>query len=399
MLAVNQFIPALLYIIGLGLFSISDMIVSGFFSPENIVIWAQVRALVGISGILCLVGLDQLLIRSPQSSSRLLRRLLIQIPVLALPVAAVVRSLGYLDSYPQAYLLAVSSAGTTALFQYYRSHHLPAVAQLTQQGWRIGAFLLVIFLVWQPDRLPLGASLVWLLALSLCVGAAFVARFPPSRLHPQNPEPMGAMYRIGVRFVITSTFLGLSVHAEQLVMQSVGTVYEAARYFTHATYFLFPMGLVNGYLGFLLGPWVRENHDRFVKTVARCWHVILAVVVIYAILLHGVGLGAWYIMAPRVGEPVVGLRLIFLVTSVVITLYQLPSAYNGVFAQTRHHDALIAVQVFALMCAFAVFWVLLRELAVEPTLSVAAGALTNWLVRTGFGMFVLFIIARNRMAT
>lgn len=389
--------PALiLYATGLLAYFLCDVLVTSSMMPEQVVQWAEVRSLIGLSGILCLIGLESVLIRSPQSSSRLLRRLLIQIPLLALPVAAVVHGLGYLDSYAQAYFLAIGSAGTIALYQYYRSHHLRSMAQLTQQGWRIAAFLLVLFLIWQPDTLPLGASVVWLLVLSLGIGALFVTRFPPSRLHPQDPEPMGDMYRIGVRFLVTSTFLGLAVYAEQLVIQSVGTVYEAARYFAHATYFLFPMGLVNGYVGFLLGPWVRENHDRFMETLARRWHVILLIVLLYAILLHGVGLGAWWIMAPRVGEPGLGLRLMFLLTSIVITLYQLPSAYNGVFAQTRHHDALILAQVFALMCAFAVFWVLLRKLGVDPTLSVAAGAMTNWLLRTALGMAVLFVVSRHR---
>lgn len=390
--------PALiLYAIGLLAYFLCDVLVTSFMMPEQVVQWAQVRSLIGLSGIVCLIGLESVLIRSPQSSSRLLRRLLIQIPLLALPVAAVVHEIGYLESYAQAYFLAIGSAGTIALYQYYRSHHLRSMAQLTQQGWRIAAFFLVLFLIWQPETLPLGASVVWLLVLGLGISVLLFTRFPPSRLHPQDPEPMGDMYRIGVRFLVTSTFLGLAIYAEQLVIQAVGTIDDAARYFSHATYLLFPMGLVNGYLGFVLGPWVRDNHDRFIETLARRWHVILLIVLLYAILLHGVGLGAWWIMAPSVGEPDLGLRLTFLLTSIVITLYQLPSAYNGVFAQTRHHDALILAQVFALMCAFAVFWVLLRKLDVEPTLSVAAGAMTNWLLRTGFGMAVLFMISRHRM--
>lgn len=385
-----------LYALGLIALFFSDILVTAFLTAEEIVEWAEIRSLVGISGLFCLIGLEMVFIRSPQSSARLMARLKVQIPLLAAPVGIVVHWLGYLDGYLQAYLMAVGSAGTIALYQYYRSHHLRSMAQLTQQGWRMAVFFLVLYLIWRPGSVPLGQAVVFLLVLVLALSAIAVLRFPPSRLHRQEPVPMGDMYRIGWRFMVTSVFLALSVYAEQLVIQRFGTTDEAALYFSHAAYFLFPAGVVNGYLGFLLGPWVRENHDRFIGILSNRWALIFGAVAVYAALLHGVGLVAWSIMAPGVGDPDTILRLVFLLTSMAITLYQFPSAYNGVFAQTRHHDVLILAQVFALASACVVFWALLRGLQVMPIISVAAGALTNWVLRTSLGLAVLSVVSSAR---
>ncbi|SHK43007.1 hypothetical protein SAMN05444000_1298 [Shimia gijangensis] len=393
----NRIIPIGLYGLGLGLFSATDILVSSYMEPQDIVSWAEMRSTIGIVGFLCLCGLDQVFVRSPQSSSRLLRRLVFQVPLLAVPVSALVHSLGYLDSYLQAFFLAIGSSGAIAIYQYYRSHHLRAMAQLTQQGWRIASFFLILLMIWQPNALPLGNSVVALLLSGVGVSAVLIRHYKPSELVPQNPEPFHQMYRIGARFLATSTFLALAVYAEQLVIQSVGTVDQAAEYFTHATYFLFPMGLLNGYLGFLLGPWVRENHDSFRNKLRHNWPLALLLTLVIAVAMNFVGLGAWKIMNPSIGNPDTSLRLIFLATSVMITAYQFPSAYNGVFAKPRHHDVLIFAQLFAIFSAAAVFLVMLNVLKLDPMLSVAIGSMTNWFLRSASGYGIISFVTLKRI--
>ncbi|WP_394199331.1 hypothetical protein [Litoreibacter albidus] len=391
-------ISIFLYGSGLVALYLADLLITSTFRGETISAWAEIRALIGLSGILCLVGLDLVIMRSPQSSARLLRLLAVQVPLLALPVALVVHGLGYLESFLQAYFLAVASAGTIALYQYFRSHHQRSLAQLTQQGWRVVILGIIVGLVFVPEAIGIGTAVVavMLAGVALAISFAFVKR--PSRFCVQKPEPVSALYRIGARFMVTSSLLALAVYAEQLLVIQVGTTEDSARYFTHATFFLFPINVLNGYAGFLLGPWVRDNHDRFIAVLHRWWPMVIFGLVGVVLVLNGIGHAGWRIMSPSVGAPSLGLSLIFAACGVMISLYQIPSAYNGVFAQPKHHDALIVAQLVSLACAFGVFLLLNTVLATPVVISVAMASLVNWTLRSGSGMAIVALIARNRIA-
>jgi hypothetical protein len=391
-------ISILIYGSGLVALYLADLLITSSFSDEIISSWAEIRALIGLSGILCLVGLDLVIMRSPQSSARLLRLLAVQVPLLAVPVALVVHGAGYLSSYGQAYWLAVASAGTIALHQYFRSHHQRSIAQLTQQGWRIAIFAVIVVLTFAPDAVEIGTMVVSVMLAGVLMAVAVAVVKRPSRLLPQHPEPIGALYRISARFMVTSSLLALAVYAEQLLVIQVGTTADSAYYFTHATFFLFPISVLNGYAGFLLGPWVRDNHDRFVSVLWLRWPLVLLAIVGVALILNGIGHLGWRIMSPNVGDPSMSLSLIFALCGVMISLYQVPSAYNGVFAQTYHHDALILAQFIALGCAFGAFLICNAGLSAPVVISVAVASLVNWSLRTGLGMVIVALIVRSRMA-
>ncbi len=388
----------LLYLFGTASVLGADLLVSALHSETFIASWAEVRSLVGIVGVFCLIGLEQVLVRSPQSSARLLRLLAIQVPLLALPVALVVHGLGFLSSFVQAYGLALGSAGTIAFYQYFRSHHRRSMAQLTQQGWRIVIMGVIVILSFAPDMIQIGTAVAMVMLSGVALAAVVAMKERPATLYPQDPEPIGALYRIGARFMVTSSLLAMAVYAEQLLVIQVGTTSDSARYFTHATFFLFPIGVVNGYVGFLLGPWVRDNHDQFVAVLTRYWLPFLFVVVAIALVLNGIGHLGWLVLTPSVGDPSLSLSLIFTASGIMISLYQISSAYNGAFAQPRHHDALIIAQLVSLGCAFGAFLLFNQVLSASVVTSVAVGSLVNWSLRSGFGMLIVSMIARNRMS-
>tara|TARA_R100000935_G_scaffold29425_2_gene49721 strand:- start:12985 stop:14175 length:1191 start_codon:yes stop_codon:yes gene_type:complete len=386
-----------IYGFGLVAFYLCDLLVTSNFSTDAVSSWAEIRALIGFSGILSLVGLDLVIMRSPQSSARLLRLLVVQVPLLAVPVALLVHGLGYLDSYLQAYLLAIASAGTIALFQYFRSHYQRSMAQLTQQGWRIIMLGIIAASIFGPGTIEIGKAVIVVMLAGVAVAASVALVMRPSRFCVQDPEPVSALYRIGARFMITSSLLALAVYAEQLLVIRVGTIEDSARYFTHATFFLFPISVLNGYAGFLLGPWVRDNHDQFILVLRRRWPIVVLVLGMVALMLNVVGHIGWRVMAPSVGNPSLGLSLIFATCGMMISLYQIPSAYNGVFAQARHHDVLIFAQMVALGCAFGVFMLSSMGLSAPVVVSVAFASLINWTLRTGFGIAIVALIAKQRM--
>ncbi|WP_372921946.1 hypothetical protein, partial [Roseovarius sp.] len=64
----NIRISATLYAAGLTSLLLADILSTNYLTPAGIADWALFRSLVGISAVLPLTGLDQVLVRSPQSS-------------------------------------------------------------------------------------------------------------------------------------------------------------------------------------------------------------------------------------------------------------------------------------------------------------------------------------------
>lgn len=374
----------------------SDLLVTGFLDPDQVVEWAEFRSVIGLAGLFCLVGLDQVLIRSPQSSARILSVLAFQVPLLAVPVSIVLAKLEFVRSPSVAFLLALGSAGTIALFHYYRTNRLMIMAQLAQQGWVVVAFFAIVAYVVRDLKAPMMPLLVTIVILCAVCFALALFIYRPSRTFRQEPEPLRNLYAVGTRFMVTSVFLALSMYAEQLLIQTVGTTEEAASYFTHSTYFLYPVNVINGYLGFVLGPWVRDRHDELLGIVRRHRNRVLGAVLGVAITLHFVGMVGWGVLSPAVGEPDVVLRAIFLMMSVIMLLYNFTSAYNGVLAQPSQHDILITGQVAAFGVAVAIFALVWRVMDGHPLYAVALGSLTNWTLRTGLGLCVVRIVAQRR---
>ncbi|MCX7559709.1 hypothetical protein OS190_09035 [Sulfitobacter sp. F26204] len=375
---------------------LADMLVSSLFSPDDISDWALLRSLIGISAVLPLIGLDQVLVRRPAASAQVLRLLSFQVPVLSCVVGVILFITEILPNWWIGSLLAIGSAASLAQFQYFRSHHKRVLSQLAQQGWKIAAFVMVGLMVvtgWRGDLILSGVLLV--LTTNIVMAGAML-RLPPSQLHPQTTENVGKHYAIGSRFMVTTLLLAMSVYAEQVVVNRLGNSTDAALYFTSATYFLFPISFLNGYLAFLIGPWLRDNHDRFAGFLHTRWLVIVGFPAAAAALLNLLGWWLWQVVTPPVGQVDPVLQGLFFLMAFVRTLYALPSGYLGVFGMPHQHDILILLQIVALVPVVALF-LGLRWVGFDLVHSVAAASALNWCCRTlvGYGMTAKIIWLRS----
>lgn len=386
----------LIYTIGLGSLFLTDLLVSRFFSHADIADWARLRSLVGIAAVVPLIGLDQVLVRSPAASAQLLRLLAVQVPLLGLGVGFVLEATGLVSHWWLGAGLTIGSAASLVLFQYFRSHHRQVLSQFAQQGWKVAALALVAVMAATGLRGDLVLWGVGLILVTDLLAAGAVVALPPEKLHPQVPARARAHYAIGSRFMVTAMMLALSVYAEQLVVNRLGSSEEAALYFTSATYFLFTFSFFNGYLAFLIGPWVRDRHDRFIALVRARWWAILAGAVCYALALNLVGWALWQLLGPSIGAVDRGLQLLFLWAGFARTLYVLPSGYLGVFGMPRQHDVLILLQVLTLAPVIALF-LALRADGVDLVHSVAAASALNWSLRTVASSSMTSVVVRRRL--
>lgn len=384
-----------LYAAGILSLFASDILVTRFLGADEIALWAESRALIGIVGVVAAGGLDLVFIRTPASSARLLVLAVVQIPVAALLLGAVIHSLGYLSSYAVAVALTAGSAFIFVLARYFGANQRMLISQLIQQGWKIVALCLVMV---GGAGLELPGSdfmLSGALMLFVLIGAVFVLRMPPSTLCHQDPDTTGSLYGIAVRFMATSLILALAVYGEQLIVNGLSTTADAAIFFTHATYFLFPVSVLNGYLAFRIGPWLRDNHDRFCDGIIGRPALILLAAFSYTLVAHVAGWLGWLIIAPATGQPDPLLQVPFFVSAFSRTLYTLPSGYNGIFGSPRQHDLLIVSQTVLLLAIAATVGALNGRLPVVYLVALAGTA--NWVLRTAVSYGVTkAIIASTR---
>ena len=385
------------YMLGLSALFACDLVVTRVLPSADIALWAESRALIGILGVIAALGLDLVMVRSPQSSIRMLGFAAVQVPLLAVLLGFGVHSLGYLSSPLSATILAAGSASGLILGQFYRAHHRYLPSQLVQQVWKIvalvalGAMLLPLGFQAPPIDLVLGG----LLLVTALLGAVPLMRSGSTAQLQQVPESPAVLYGIGLRFMATSLILALAVYGEQLLVSGVGTAHDAAVFFTHATYFLFPVSVLNGYLGFRIGPWLRDNHDRFVQAIGSRWILIGFGAVIYALVMHIIGWVGWGLVKPGVGDPDPWLQLAMLGAAVARTLYTIPSGYNGVFGSPKQHDLLIVLQVLLLLFLAGLILAAVGHVGIVYLVAFAGAA--NWVLRTLIGGFVTRIIIKSKL--
>ena len=388
----------LVYVSGLGSLLLLDLIITAVFEGSVISDWGGLRSVIGIAGIFCLVGLDQVLVRSPQSSKKILKAIFVQVPILAVIIGWGFSYFGFVKNWFLGGVIAAGSAMTLVFFQYFRSFSLNLKSQLSQQGWKIFALLTVLLFLALDFQIELGAVVAVSIWLSILLCLFFYIKSLPENMMAQNAESLSDLYQIGIRFMVTSLMLALTVYAEQLVVNHYGGHQNGALYFTHATYFLFPASILNGYLAFLIGPWVRDNHDRFLGILKKRWPLIVAFSAFFALFVFSAGSFFWSVIGPSVGVPDTILQIVFMVSVVARTLYTLPGGYLGVFGMPGDHNILIVGQLVIFATVLALFFFFKEVEGVLIVYLVSILSALNWVMRTALSFSMVSVIARRKNA-
>ena len=386
----------LAYLLGMASMLVSDILVSKFLGDADIALWADVRALFGILAAIVTLGIEMVIIRAPRASRLLLRLVLMQAIFLSLPLGFLVHQLGYLSSPWSAILLASGAAFAVAQGQYFRSHSSFFVSQFAQQGWKIVVLILLAdFIFFHNIRaLPidlLASSAVFVVSI---LGWGLVLTRRRDRDSHSEEHGLRKHYTISFRFLVTNIILNVALFGEQMIVNGLGTNAQAAIYFTHMTYFLLPVSVVTTFVGFRIGPWMRDNPDRFEAMLARCRLPIHVVILATVTLAQAIGWIGWWLIGPSVGEPNAFLQIAFFMLSTLRTYYVIPSAYNGIFGAPKEHDLLIISQLFLLLLLAAGIYAAFP--AVDIIIVVAIVGVLNWMARTLISDRVMKLIMKRR---
>lgn len=389
----------LFYLFGMASMLLSDILISKFLSTNNIALWADSRALFGILAAFVTLGLEAVIIRSPEASRLLLRLVFIQAIFISIPLGFLVHQLGYLSSAWSAILLSLGAAFSLAQGQYFRSRSAFSVSQLVQQGWKIVVFIILAGCIFSNHLLSWPIDLIASTVISIFALIGWGILFTSKTDRESSQQTLGKYYAISLRFFFTNIILMVALFGEQMIVGGLGTRTEAAVYFTHVTYFLLPVTIVSTFAGFRIGPWVRDNSCRFETILLRHRKLIIAVILSSATLAMVVGWVGWSVIRPSVGEPNVFLVLSFFITAIMRSLYIIPSVFNGIFGESKDYDFLIFSQLLLMLVLAAAIYLTLH---LANIIFVAAFVgFINWIVRTLISCRVMkaIVIRRQRSST
>ena len=381
----------LIFLIGTVSLLAADILSTKFLDDSDMALWAEMRALFGVLAVLLTLGLEMVLIRSPKSARILLRLIIVQTLILGLPLGCAVHHLGYMNSPWAATLFGAGAAFITAQGQYFRSQGAFVVSQLAQQGWRLATLATLIYLAFHKSEVLLSLDLIVALAVFICslLGWCFVI------VHQRNGdnEYSGLVnhYSISFRFFCTNLVLQAALFGEQLLVNGLGSNLQASIFFTHMTYFLLPVTVVSAYLGFRIGPWLRDHPDSFESAVVKYRYSLFLLTLGVVAIIQVVGLLGWQIIKPAVSEVNVFLIFSFFFSASLRIYYTFSSAYNGIFATPHDHDTLIVAQVMLLLCLAAFVYVFRHAVDILYLVAIAGGI--NWLARTA----ISDVVMRNRI--
>ncbi|EEW27057.1 hypothetical protein Rsw2DRAFT_0292 [Rhodobacter ferrooxidans] len=319
---------------------------------------------------------------------------LVQIPILSS-----IFSIGY-DSFAEhsdarwMAFVGVSASLTMMATQYFRSNLFRVLAQLSDQVWKLCAFL--IFASVCTFNLPIDAISTTMIAM-FSVSALSVAvalSFPIQQVQSEEDFSVRKVYRVGLRFYASSLLLAFSQYLEIVLVNTFSDVHAVATYFSHLTFFVLPISAVGGFLGFLAGPWVRDNRLKFLFQLSEYWLHAVGVSLVCVFLAFNFGYFAWQFF--DMGATDLSLVLAFTFGSLARLLYTLPSAFVGNFGSIRQHDAFILGQLLCLGLAAALYLFLTFGFGMEAQYGAAWGAALNLTLRTAFGYLMIHWISRFR---
>lgn len=374
-----------------------DMLVSSSLEIADVAVWSRVRAISGILAVICLLGLDQYLLRHPGAVRRVRTILFVQIPLAALAAALI----GLVFSQPMLMivLIATFSAISVAVSQFHRSRGRLFLAQMGAQSWKV-VFLFGIgyYALADSDLLfeyliivCAVLSLIVLLAISLAGRS-----LSPDESNPCDVDSLAGIYQTSVRLMMISALTTISLYLEQLVVNILGSDREAAIYFTHATYFLFSASLLNGYIAFLAIPWAKRNPDRFQNVMNRWMWQGMGVSAVYVIVVQSIAAIGWNLLSPTVGAVDVAVLVAFSISAWSRTVYTYPSAYLGAFGERDQYTVIVTRYALSLVVAAVIFVALWWGVGLPLVYSVAWASASNWMLRTIIGLRLVRLISLKK---
>lgn len=379
----------------MGAFLVSDILISKYFSIEDVSLWAFLKSILILAATVSILGLDQVLLRRPNSLyviwSFMLFRVIVLVFLISLLILCI-KSMAFLYIFFSILALALLSL----YYSVFRGSLKMNRAQFALNLWKI-IFLILVLLV-SFKKLNLSVDTIILISVLFSLFSIILIssldkswlKFYKNKHEEGIPPKKRLIISEANNFFIQAIGLNLSINFEQLVLNSLGLKESSATLFVHFTVFIPIVVFLNGFIGFYLAPYLRENKDKINRALFNKIN-FLFVILGLTLSLISIFIGSFlfdYFYSDRYD---LDLKL-----SIAITIlgffrlyYIIPSAFVGMLACTKQLILFSRVNIVSILISLIIF-VTLLNFGFNPAYSVMISSIINWMTRVFLGLHISY---------
>lgn len=381
------FFSFVINITGLLSIFVVDLLITKTDDSAVISSWALIKSTLFIGLIFVLVGLDQAIVRLRLNIKQIISPAILQFFIISAIVTVTVifakNDLQYALLFPALFFLAT-------IYLFYAEHRLNlnyARAQLSANGWKI-VFLVALLIVGHQYYLLLLPISIFIVFLFI-----FIDRGGFKLLQSINFDEYRRIVTTGAHYFVTLLTLTLTLYMDQIVLNFDSRIHESSTLFSHITFFISPNGILIGFGGFLLAPYLKRHPDKkktlYDKYIVRFLFVISFFVAgsylvgfqLYSFLRHG----------SQINIPL-SLGLSFV--AFLRYLYILPSAYVGSFASNKLIRQVASINLIGILLYIFVYYTVSRQ-SENYLIAILLAILSVWIVRIINEYSALYRIINN----
>ena len=375
-----------IYGLGLLAYLLSDLYITKYYEADIIADWAFYKSFFPLIGALCIMGLDQALIRYPQYVNAISISFISRMTVLAVVSVLVV---GFFRDYQLTnifILIFIVMAYTALLYNAgaQRAHRKFWQAQIAINSWKILLLFLVIYLSNYPVYTWYGMSLLAsLVVIILIKGFKY-----PEQKKIEESSVSKEIYNVGFYFFIHNIVFVFSIYGEQFLINIYGSKDVSAYLFSHYVVFASVANSLLGFVGFILMPKIKQMHN-FNLAIYKQWlirFVLIGFVLSVISFLSGL-LIIKYIFASwnyysDAGELDYLIIIFICMVCWVRYIYSLPSSTMGAYANEKKLK-ITAIYNWALIIIYMLVFMLIlsQSTGADAARLISIATFCGWMVR------------------
>ncbi len=269
-------------------------------------------------------------------------------------------------------------------------------AQISLNGWKVIFFVSVCWSVASESIYNIEGVIIFSVLVSL-LGVLVVAMHRKDwvsyylvKSREGSIAPKELILKEAKYFFLQTVGLNLSVNFEQILLNFFGFTDSSANLFVHFSVFLPLVVFLNGFIGFYLGPYLREKKDSINITFFKKINLIFILIGLgLSLISYCFGSFAFDYFYSDKYELNNMLAALIVILGFLRLYYVIPSALIGVASSTKRLIQFSKFNIAALALSFLIF-VFLVFLNVNPVISVMFSSITNWGVRVVTGLFISY---------
>lgn len=353
-----------IYLVSVGGLTLSDLIVVGSFSQENIAQWAFLKSVIFVLGGFCIFGFDQLLLREPSYYIEIKKQYWFQ-SILLSSICVFLLYL-YLNSFVEALLLFfILIFYSYFLFEasYFRVKNKLLFSQLYTNLWKLILFIVLLIFVFL--KINNGILAIYFSSISSAFLFLFLYyKIMLTNIKDESKSGVDNKKRIsflilGLYFFVHNVSLVMANYGEQFLINLFNNKELSSEVFTYITLYSSLALAALSFVGFYLGPKIRNDEKFNLKVYYKYFNYLIFfsfLVILFNSLLI-------VILKPIFFK---GLKFDLILWSLTIlmtffrVLYILPSLCLGIFGSENN---LMKSSIYTLLAVivYVIFFALLLK--------------------------------------